>query len=439
MRALVLAPQPFYSERGTPISEENLLRVMSSRGWQIDLLTYSEGRDIRLPGLTIHRIPAIPGVSQIPPGFSLRKVLSDAVMTVEAIRLARRGGYDLVHALEESVFIAAAIRKLFGIPYVYDMDSILSEQLVERYPRLAHVAGALRYCEEVAVSGSLGVLAVCESLTSFARRLAPEAFVARLEDRTQLGPPRPAVESLGDLVAPGSRILLYVGNLEPYQGIDLLLEGFAAAAPLVPDLSLVVIGGSERNVARYRARADELGLDGSVRLVGPRPVRDLRGYLEQADILVSPRIAGTNTPMKVYSFLDSGVPLLATRLSTHLQALDDDVARLFEPTPAGLAAALVELATDDGLRRRIAAAAGRRVARRYSVPAFEARAREFLREVERRVDAEGGRRHAGREAPGASELSRPADIRWPGTTHPSAAAPPRARCAARNPAPPLPA
>lgn len=438
MRALVLAPQPFYSERGTPISQENLLSVMSDRGWQVDVLAYAEGQDVDLPGLTIHRIPPIPGVSRIPPGFSLRKVVSDAVMTIEAIRLAARGGYDVVHAIEEAVFIAAAIRKLTGIPYVYDMDSVLSEQLVDRYPRLAHAAGALRYFEEVAVSGSLGVLAVCESLAASARSLSETPFVARLEDRTQLGPVRKGVETLRAVAGADSTLVLYVGNLESYQGIDLLLEGFALARPRVPTLSLVVIGGSKENVARYRERADELCLDGSVHLLGPRPIRDLRGYLEQADILVSPRVAGTNTPMKIYSFLDAGVPLLATRLPTHLQVLDDEIARLCEPEPAALAEALADLATDEALRHRLIRAAERRVARRHSVQAFESRAHAFLRQVEVRVAAERGIRVTPRRTDG-EVISGPAGIRWPGTTRPPAGDLRRARSAERNPAPPLPA
>ena len=50
-----------------------------------------------------------------------------------------------------------------------------------------------------------------------------------------------------------------------------------------------------------------------------------------ADLLVSPRVKGENTPFKVYTFLASGRPLLATRIPTHTQLLDDDLAWLVEP------------------------------------------------------------------------------------------------------------
>lgn len=385
MRVLVLAPQPFYTERGTPMSEADLLRVMSERGWSVDLLTYGTGEDFPLPGLTIHRIPRVPGIGGVPPGFSVAKLLSDVVLAAKAVRMARAGDYDLVHGLEEGVFIAAAIKKLVGLPYVYDMDSILSEQLIDRYPFLGHVGGGLRYFEEIAVGDSLGVVAVCESLANAAQERSPGAFVARLEDQTQLGPANPGADSLRELAGADRTIVVYVGNLESYQGIDLLLEGFADAVGRAPDLSLVVIGGSDEKLRRYRRRAGELGLDDSAHLVGPKPVEHLRNYLEQADILASPRIQGTNTPMKIYSYLDAGTAVVATRLPTHLQALDDEIARLFDPTPAALADALVELARDPGRRRELADAATRRVQTLYSPEAYAKKANHFLEEMEKRV------------------------------------------------------
>ena len=55
-----------------------------------------------------------------------------------------------------------------------------------------------------------------------------------------------------------------------------------------------------------------------------------------ADVLVSPRLKGLNTPMKIYSYLDSGSAVLATRLRTHTQVLDDGTGpNLLEPAHRG--------------------------------------------------------------------------------------------------------
>jgi glycosyltransferase involved in cell wall biosynthesis len=385
MRVLILAPQTFYCERGTPISEENLIRVMSARGWQVDVLTYAQGTDLDLPGVRVLRIGHIPGINDVPTGFSARKLICDVALFRAAVRQVRECEYDFVHGVEEAVYIAAAIRKLYGIPYVYDMDSVLSEQLTNRFSWVHPFLAGLRYAEEIAVSDAVAVVAVCESLARSAEELSTRPLVFRLEDRSQLGPAVDGAESLRELVGENKTMALYVGNFALYQGIDLLLAGFAEASRAADDLALVLIGGSEQDLVKYRAQVETLGLVGVAHFIGPRPVERLRGYLEQADILVSPRISGTNTPMKVYSFLDAGVPLLATRLRTHLQVLDDEIACLFDPDPESLAEALLSLRNDPQRREQIAAAAARRVAELYSVEAYERRANQFLGALEARI------------------------------------------------------
>ena len=58
-------------------------------------------------------------------------------MLIEAIRFASKKKYNLVHAVEESVFMALLLKLLFQIPYLYDMDSSLAQQMVEKYPFLS--------------------------------------------------------------------------------------------------------------------------------------------------------------------------------------------------------------------------------------------------------------------------------------------------------------
>jgi len=391
MRILFLAPHPFFSERGTPIAERNLLTVLSEEGHTVDVLTYAEGDDVALPGVRVHRIAAVPGSSDVRPGLSSKKLVCDAAMLGALFTRFRRESFDLVHAVEEAVFLALALRRLRGVPYVYDMDSRLSRQVVDAVPAARVVLGGMRYAEEIAVGESLAVLAVCRTLELEARDLAPGAFVARLEDASLLAESDGGsdVDSLRSLTG-GGTIALYVGNLEPVQGIDLLLDGFAAARRARSDLRLVVIGGRQDDIARYETRGHELGMGDSVHFAGPRPVADLGAYLAQADILVSPRLSGTNTPMKVFSYLDSGRAVLATRLPTHTQVVDDSVAYLVEPDPVALAAGLVRLASDAALRARLGSAAHALVEREFSRKAYRRRVREFYREVERRVVRERG-------------------------------------------------
>ena len=115
MNILLLAPHPFYQERGTPIAVDLLLRVLSQRGNTIDVLTYHEGAPRAYPGVTLHRIPDIAGIRDIRPGFSWKKVVCDLVLMFKAFRLAGGRKYQVVHAVEESVFIAILLRLVYQI------------------------------------------------------------------------------------------------------------------------------------------------------------------------------------------------------------------------------------------------------------------------------------------------------------------------------------
>lgn len=88
------------------------------------------------------------------------------------------------------------------------------------------------------------------------------------------------------------------------------------------------------------------GLSASTIFTGQRPAEEVPAYLDAATALVSPRSSGTNTPLKIYQYLRSGRPIVATRLRTHTQVLHDDVSILTPATPEGLAAGLMRAITD---------------------------------------------------------------------------------------------
>jgi glycosyltransferase involved in cell wall biosynthesis len=373
VKILLLAPQPFYAERGTPIAVDLVLRALSDLGHTVDVLTYAEGEEVRHAGATIHRIPRIPFLRGIRPGPSVKKLAASAILTVQAFRMARRGRYDLVHAVEEAAFAAMAIRAFLGIPYIYDMDSCLSQQVASRYPALGPLVRLLGALEGLAIRRAEAVVPVCEALARTARDRGAKRSVI-LQDVSLLGDrdPADAGEMPEDLREGTGPIILYVGNLEPYQGVGLLLESFALARARVPSARLVVVGGRDEDVRLLRATADRLGLDRSARFLGPRPVARLGAYLRAADVLVSPRLGGSNTPMKIYSYLHSGKPVVATDLETHRQVLTPEIALLAPPEPGPFADAMARLLLDRSLGERLGGAARAYIERRHSYEAFRA-------------------------------------------------------------------
>ncbi|MBE2269148.1 MAG: glycosyltransferase family 4 protein [Anaerolinea sp.] len=385
MKILLLAPQPFYQERGTPIAIKLLLEVLSGRGDQVDVLTLHEGEDLTLPGVTIHRTPALPFLKNIRPGFSPKKLICDTLMLPQAIRMAARGRYDYVHAVEEAAFIAVILKLLFGIPFLYDMDSSLSGQLTDKIGAFKPLLPALRGVERWMMRRAAVVVPVCDSLRDEAARSGARK-IAVLYD-VPLPPEVCAIpaENVRAKLGLSGVMALYIGNLELYQGIDLLLESFWLAAEQRPGLDLVIIGGKPADIDKYTGKARELGIEERVHFLGAKPVALLSAYLEQADILVSPRIKGSNTPMKLYSYLQSGKPVLATNLSTHTQVLDPASALLTDPHPRAFAEGLIRLAGEPGLRTALGAAGRRLIDTKYNYDAFCRTFASVLADLERGV------------------------------------------------------
>jgi glycosyltransferase involved in cell wall biosynthesis len=182
---------------------------------------------------------------------------------------------------------------------------------------------------------------------------------------------------------------MYVGNLEHYQGIGLLLEGFRHALVRVPGAHLVIVGGLAEDIAHYRRRAFQLGIASRVHFLGPRPISELEALLRRADVLVSPRLKGLNTPMKIYSYLDSGTAVLATRLRTHTQVLDDRTAYLVAPEPEALGDGLVDLMCNPVLREQLASRAKQYAQQEFTPEAAQRKLRTFYSMMELRAGGVG--------------------------------------------------
>ncbi len=374
MKILLVAPQPFYRERGTPIAVRVLVEQLCAFGHEVDLLVYHDGEDIQIPGLRLFRAGRPPGVDRVPIGISLQKLACDLWMMVALLRMLRRQRYDVIHAVEEMVFPAAILHRFFGGRLVYDMDSSLSDQLTEKWTFLKPLRRMFEAMERRSVWRSSLVLAVCEDLAAKVRPWLGDKRVVVLPDVPMADDGEHPAEMLRE-VGEGTVLGLYVGNLERYQGIDLLLESLALLQE-VPAFRMVVIGGSGKSLRHYQQLARSLGIGADrLRLVGARPVAQLGTYLRQADILVSPRTLGQNTPMKVYSYMQAGKAILATDIRSHTQALDAACAMLVPAEPAAMARGLEKLIRDPALRARLGEAARDKAEREYSLPAYQRKLR----------------------------------------------------------------
>ena len=105
-------------------------------------------------------------------------------------------------------------------------------------------------------------------------------------------------------------------------------------------------------------------------------------YIEAADIVISPRIAGTNTPLKIFSYLHWGKAIVATDIFSHRQVLNEKTALLSAPEPVALAEAILTLLKDEQLRRDLAAGAGEYYETYYSEEIYNNKLDKVIQYIE---------------------------------------------------------
>ncbi|MBN4063217.1 glycosyltransferase [Cardiobacterium sp. AH-315-I02] len=379
MKVLMLSPHPFYQERGTLIAEKLVIRALTERGYQIDLLTFNEGDDVDYPGLAIHRVKPVPKIENVRPGFSVKKLLLDILLFFKFIDLMIRNRYDVVHASEESAFMALVICPLFKTPYIYDMDSSMVTQILDKATFLRPLQRVLRWLESLPMRHANLVIPVCEALADDVAKYRSTGIHV-LKDvslaSTDSEQPAPVIDIHQNYQVKG-KMFMYIGNLESYQGIDLMLDAFAIHYPEHIDSRLIIIGGEQEDIEHYQIKCQQLSIQQAVIFMGKQPVTQIGSFMSQADILLSPRTQGVNTPMKVYSYLDSGVVVLATDLPTHTQVADSTTAYLCAVDKKSFAAGMKTLSMDVDLCNELAENAKKLIAREHSYPVFRSKLYEI--------------------------------------------------------------
>jgi glycosyltransferase involved in cell wall biosynthesis len=385
VRILMIAPEPFFEPRGTPFSEFHRIRALTALGHQVDLVTYPFGQEVSMPGLRVFRSLRPPFVHGVKIGPSLAKIPLDALLALSALRRAIGGRYDAIHSHEEAGLIGALLAWVLRVPHLYDMHSSLPQQLTNfAFSRSALVRRAFLAIERFMIRRSRVVIVICPSLEDTVKAIEPQARVVLIENapgsaEDAATPAQAAAvrQSLG--LSDTTPVVLYTGTFEAYQGLDLLFAAMAIVAREHPGVRLVLAGGHPDQVARAREQARDAGIDAVTIFAGQRPASEIPAYLLAADLLVSPRSRGTNTPLKIYQYLRSGKAIVATRLLTHTQVLSDDTAILTDPTPEAFARGMAAGLANRAWASAIGARARELAETKYSYDAYLERTRQACR------------------------------------------------------------
>jgi len=364
MKILMVAPQPFFEPRGTPFSVLGRLRAISILGHEVDLVTYHIGQDVEIPGVAIFRTLPIPFIKQISIGPSLKKLFLDCFLLLKTVRMLLTKQYDLVHSHEEAGFFGYFLAKWFGARHLYDMHSSLPQQLRNfEYTKFSPLIRVFQWFEQKVINSSQAVITICPALRDQVQKINARVPHILIENVSTEGNPDEVPEEdcqhfMETYDLENNDIVLYAGTFEPYQGLDLLISSAERVIRKHPNVVFLLMGGQPEQFKVYQDQVAVMGLKSYFRFTGMRPPNEIPKAIRSCDVLVSPRISGTNTPLKIYGYLQSGKPIVATNLYTHTQVLNSEVAVLVDPNSQALAEGICavlekgELALSVGRRAR---------------------------------------------------------------------------------------
>ena len=359
-------------------------------GVQVRALVSNESRERveeTIGGVRVIRLPRQLALSSAPVALGMRRALRDEV------RGERRGIGEAADILNfhspypwgELSFLLSRL----DVPSValYHSDIVRQKRLLAAYQPFLE-----RFLDRVdlIVTSSPNIIAGSGFLAPRAEkcRVVPFGLPAQ-----RLTPTPAARRRAAELRAarPGRNLVLFVGRLVYYKGVDVLLRAMASV-----DADLVLIGRGPLE-ARLRELASGSGMGTRVTFLPPQDDEELLAWYGAADVFCLPSVARSEAfGLVQIEAHAAGTPVVSTSLPTGVPYANlDGVTGLIVPPgdASALAAALTRLLSDGELRARLGHQARTRALAEFTVPRMVAGTLEVYREaLEVHVEAAGRRR-----------------------------------------------
>lgn len=313
LRILMLAPTPYFADRGCHVRIYEEARVVRQLGHEVCLVTYHLGRD--MGDIPTERIARIPWYRKLTAGPSWHKPYLDILLFFKALRVARRFRPHLIHAhLHEGAFIGIFLKKILRVPLLFDCQGSLTGEIIDHgFVRSGSRLAAFFAAIERFINANVD--AVVTSSTAGAQALVsqwgvPAAKVTPLTDGVSTdefvpGDKAAARRSLG---LPSDRpVVVFLGLLNRYQGVDLLLDVMAILKGRGVRVHFLIMGFPEE---KYRRQAEERDLAGMITFTGRVDYGQAPDYLAAGDLAVSPKISLTEANGKLFNYMACGLPCL---------------------------------------------------------------------------------------------------------------------------------
>ena len=229
------------------------------------------------------------------------------------------------------------------------MHSVLSRQLGNfnfgNKPIFVKIFSVL---ETMVLKTCDAVITVGTDLENYVKKVGSDIRVVMIENialqayQTSVEPDD--VEQLKNKLALDGRLpIIYTGTYERYQGLTMALECVGMVAKWYPGVIFIFVGAKNRQAREWTEIARGMNLQQHVLFLDVVPPAECMVYLAYAAVLISPRLDGTTTPLKIYSYLHANKPIVATNITAHTQVLSPETAVLVEPNKDAFAEGILRV------------------------------------------------------------------------------------------------
>lgn len=349
------------------------VRSLQGLGIESLVVTYPFGAD--LADVPTRRSLSFPGVRPSALGPSWSRPILDGMLLGSVLRAVRAWRPHVLHAhLHEGVFLAAIARALTGVPVVADLQGSLTEELID-HGVLGATGLFTRWTRgfEAWLARRPDILLVSSAAASglVASAHVDHDRVVALPDGTDVDLFKPLPRD-PDLVSrlglSGKRVIVFLGVLTPYQGVDLLLDAVPRVLASAPDACFLLMGYP--NEDRYRSLAEARGLAGAVVFPGRIPYREAPRWLALGDLAVSPKQSLSEANGKLLNYMACGLPTVATDTPVNRELLGEHGCYAPVGDAGAFAGAILDLLNDPVRRASLGSALRARVIADFSWPAL---------------------------------------------------------------------
>lgn len=364
MKILVIAPTPFFSDRGTHIRILEEALALERLGHEVKIVTYHVGSDIpgkAGSGIDVRRIRRLLfWYKKLEAGPDWQKIFLDVMLIRKTFFLTRTWKPDILHGhLHEGALIGWVVRKLFfwrKLALVVDFHGSLTREMVSHaYLRGGWLRSIFKWAETFI--DNLGDAAVTSSWenTDEVRTWRKRKDVQTILDGVNLSyyrslPSESAVKEKFGL-SQEAVIVTYAGALIPNKGIGLLIEAIPLVLQTCPETHFVIAGYPLDQVeGLFR---DKPWMN-QVTIISPLSYFDLPCLLWASDIGVDPKISEQTRQAsgKILQYMGAGLPVVCFDASNNREYLGNGGVYAEDKTSEGLAEAIIGLVHDKELREQ---------------------------------------------------------------------------------------